>query len=68
VQINNLIAFPGILRGAIDARLSNIEEKHKIAAAEALAGMVESPHETLLLPDSLDKRAASVVAAAISSL
>lgn len=65
VQINNLIAFPGILRGAIDARLTRIEEKHKLAAAEALAGMVPAPHEELLLPDSLDPNAARVVADAV---
>jgi malate dehydrogenase (oxaloacetate-decarboxylating) len=65
VQINNLIAFPWILRWAIDGRIPRIEEKHKIAAAESLAGMIASPHEELLLPDSLDPMAATVVAAAV---
>lgn len=67
VQINNLIAFPGILRWLIDGRIANVEEKHKIAAAEALANAVENPHSELLLPDSLDKEIAFVVADAVKS-
>ncbi len=67
VQINNLIAFPGILRWAIDARLPNIDDKHKLAAAYALANAVENPHHELLLPDSLDREIAYVVAEAVKS-
>ncbi len=67
VQINNLIAFPGILRGAIDARLSNIDDKHKLAAAYALADAVKNPHHELLLPDSLDRNIAWVVAEAVKN-
>lgn len=67
VQINNLIAFPGILRWLIDARIANVEEKHKIAAAHALANAVATPHAELLLPDSLDKNIASVVAEAVKN-
>ena len=58
VQINNILAFPGIMRGAIDGRLSKIEDSHKLAAAEAIAAMVSEPHQTLLLPDALDKNVA----------
>ncbi len=67
VQINNLIAFPGILRGLIDARIENVEEKHKLAAAMALAHAVKEPSAELLLPDSLDKNIAYVVAEAVKS-
>jgi len=67
VQINNLIAFPWILRGLIDARIENVEEKHKLAAAIALAKAVDSPTTKLLLPDSLDKNIAYVVAEAVKS-
>lgn len=67
VQINNLIAFPGILRWAIDARLPNIDDKHKLAAAYALAHAVEKPHHELLLPNSLDRNIAYVVAEAVKN-
>lgn len=49
-QINNALAFPGVFRGALDARAARITEKMKIAAAEALAGMVEPSPDAILPP------------------
>lgn len=62
-QINNVLAFPGIFRGALDARVRKITETHKIKAAEALASLVKSPTRGKIIPEALDKRAAKVVAA-----
>lgn len=65
-QVNNVLAFPGVFRGALDARATAISETMKIAAAHALADCVEQPHNELILPDPLDKRVAPRVAAAVA--
>ena len=65
-QINNILAFPGIFRGAIDVRATDINDAMKIAAAHALADMVR-PDElgpTMIIPSSLNPDVAPVVAAA----
>lgn len=62
-QINNVLAFPGIFRGALDYRVKKITENHKVAAAVALAGLVNKPTRAKIIPDALDKRAPKVVAA-----
>lgn len=49
-QVNNALAFPGIFRGALDNHVSKITDKHKIAAAEAIAGMVANPTEDQIIP------------------
>ncbi len=64
-QINNLLAFPGVFRGALDARLKSIETKHKIAAAKAIADYVDDLSPEKIVPDPLDKNVAKVVAEAI---
>ncbi len=53
-QINNLLAFPGIFRGAIDARVRMITDEHKLRAAYTLAAMIPEPRTDLILPDPLD--------------
>lgn len=67
-QINNVLAFPGIFRGAFDARARDINDEMKIAAARALAELV--PDETLgqeyILPAAFDPRVAPAVAAAVA--
>ena len=67
-QINNVLAFPGIFRGAFDVRASDINEEMKLAAAQALASLVSS--EDLaggrIIPDPLDPRVAPAVAAAVA--
>ena len=64
-QVNNVLAFPGVFRGALDARAKSISEKMKIAAARALADSVPSPVEDRILPDPLDKSVPMRVAEAV---
>ena len=67
-QINNVLAFPGIFRGALDCRATEINEEMKVAASLAIAQLV--PEEKLcaeyILPDALDKRIGSAVAQAVA--
>ncbi len=67
-QVNNLLAFPGIFRGALDARATQITEEMKIAAAKALAACVEQPTAEMILPDPLDHTVAPRIAAAICQI
>jgi malate dehydrogenase (oxaloacetate-decarboxylating) len=66
-QINNVLAFPGIFRGALDARAPDITEKMKIAAAKAIAGCVKDADLTpdRILPFALDKGVGTAVAKAV---
>ncbi len=65
-QINNVLAFPGIFRGALDCRARCINEEMKMAASRALSELVgEELSETYILPDALDKRVARAVADAV---
>ncbi len=67
-QINNVLAFPGIFRGALDVRASDINDEMKIAAAEAIAGIIadEELNEEYIIPDPFDKRVAKNVAEAVA--
>lgn len=60
-QINNVLVFPGIFRGALDKRVKNITENHKIKAAKALAGLVPKPTPNRIIVSALNKKAAKVV-------
>lgn len=64
-QINNVLVFPGLFKGILEARISQIEEKHKIAAAEALAKMVNTPNPEMIIPSALDKSVAEKVSEAV---
>jgi len=64
-QINNVLAFPGIFRGALDNKVKQITDAMLVKAAENLAALVENPNQELILPDPFDKRVALAVAAAI---
>ncbi len=64
-QINNVLAFPGIFRGALDARAPRITTAMKLAAAEALAALVTDPWAEQILPWALDEKVAPVVAEAV---
>jgi malate dehydrogenase (oxaloacetate-decarboxylating) len=67
-QINNVLAFPGIFRGAIDARATAITEEMKLAAAAAIADVVgDEVRADYVVPSPLDRRVAEAVAAAVSS-
>ena len=66
-QINNVLAFPGIFRGALDARASDINDAMKIAAAKALAGLIsdEELNADYLIPAAFDPRVKDAVASAV---
>ena len=66
-QVNNVIAFPGIFRGALEARAERVTEEMKLAAAEALASLVsdEELSEDFIMPDPFDPRVADAVAGAV---
>ena len=64
-QVNNSLAFPGIFRGALDNGVKKITDKHKIAAAEALASLVESPTADEIIPSSFDERVVPAVSSVI---
>ena len=67
-QINNVLAFPGIFRGAFDVRASDINDEMKLAAARALANLItdEELNEDYIIPAAFDKRVAPAVAAAVA--
>ncbi len=67
-QINNVLAFPGIFRGAFDVRASDINEEMKMAAAGALAGLIgeDELNEDYIIPKAFDPRVGPAVAAAVA--
>jgi len=66
-QINNVLAFPGIFRGALDVRASDINEEMKLAAAKAIAGLVgDELNREKILPEAFDPRVGGAVAAAVA--
>ena len=65
-QINNVLAFPGIFRGALDARATRITDEMKIAAAHAIADYVPRPQRDRILPNILDKEVTKAVAKAVA--
>lgn len=67
-QINNVLVFPGLFRGALDVRAREINEEMKLAAAEAIASLitVEERNENYIIPNVFDKRVAEVVAKAVA--
>jgi len=64
-QVNNVLSFPGIFRGALDIRAKRITDDMKLAAAEALANSIENPSVDEILPYSLDKSVVPKVAEAV---
>ncbi len=66
-QINNVLVFPGIFRGALDTRTRYITDKIKIKAAKTIAGLVKNPKSDRIIPDALDKRVAKAVASVFRS-
>ncbi|WP_078414022.1 NAD(P)-dependent malic enzyme [Priestia abyssalis] len=67
-QVNNVLAFPGIFRGALDVRATHINEKMKMAAVEAIAGLIDEKelHADYVIPAPFDSRIAPAVAAAVA--
>lgn len=68
-QINNVVAFPGIFKGALEGRATQITDEMKLAAAEALAGLVsdEELNDDFIMPEAFDPRVAAVVSEAVKS-
>lgn len=66
-QVNNVVAFPGIFRGALEGRAKQITEAMKLAAAEAIAGLVsdEQLSDDFIMPEAFDPRVADVVSRAV---
>ena len=67
-QINNVLAFPGVFRGALDVRASDINDKMKIAAAQAIAALIgeDQLKEDYIIPAAFDERVAPAVAKAVA--
>lgn len=67
-QINNVLAFPGLFRGALDVRASDINEEMKLAAAQALAGLIsgEELRDDYIIPQAFDPRVGPAVAKAVA--
>lgn len=68
-QINNVVAFPGIFKGALEGRASQITEEMKLAAANAIAGLVsdEELNEDFIMPKAFDPRVAEAVSSAVKA-
>ena len=66
-QVNNIVAFPGIFKGALEGRASQITEEMKLAAAEAIANLVDDRelNEDNIMPQPFDERIATVVSEAV---
>jgi malate dehydrogenase (oxaloacetate-decarboxylating) len=64
-QVNNVLAFPGIFRGALDCRAKRITPKMKIAAAYAIAGCITTPSRDYIIPDTLDFSVSEAVSKAV---
>lgn len=67
-QINNVLAFPGVFRGALDVRAKDINDHMKIAAAQAIASLIgeEELNEEYIIPEAFDERVAQAVADAVA--
>jgi malate dehydrogenase (oxaloacetate-decarboxylating) len=65
-QVNNVLGFPGIFRGALDVRASDINEAMKVAASRAIAGLVENVSVECIIPSPLDRRVVPAVAEAVA--
>ena len=68
-QVNNVAAFPGIFKGALEGHAKQITEEMKLAAAEAIAGLVSESelHDEHIMPEAFDPRMAKVVSTAVKA-
>ena len=68
-RIYNVVAFPGIFKGALEGRATQITEEMKLAAAEAIAGLVSEDQlcDEFIMPEAFDPRVAEVVSEAVKS-
>lgn len=61
-QLNNVLVFPGIFKGALKYGVRKITDRHKLAAAKAIAGLIRNPKNDKIIPEALDKRVVEAVA------
>jgi malate dehydrogenase (oxaloacetate-decarboxylating) len=66
-QVNNVLAFPGVFRGALDVRARRVTEGMKLAAAQAIAAVVADPTPGEVVPSVFDENVAPAVAAAVAA-
>ena len=66
-QVNNILAFPGIFKGALEIRAKSITSEMKVAAAKALASIIKNPSAEKILPSPLDKSVVEVIAKAVKN-
>lgn len=64
-QVNNVLVFPWLFKGILEARIPQIETKHKLAAAQALANIIQNPTREEILPSALDRTVAEVISKAV---
>ena len=64
-QVNNALAFPGIFRGALDNKVRDITDEHKLAAAEAIASLVTEPTPEQIIPTVFDERLVGAISQVI---
>lgn len=64
-QVNNVLVFPGLFKGVLEARIPQIETKHKLAAAKAVANFIKNPTKEEILPSALNKEVVEVIAQAV---
>jgi malate dehydrogenase (oxaloacetate-decarboxylating) len=64
-QVNNVLGFPGIFRGLLDAKAKRVTREIKIAAAKAIASLVKEPTPDMIIPSPLDRNVSKVVAEAV---
>jgi malate dehydrogenase (oxaloacetate-decarboxylating) len=67
-QINNILAFPGLFKGVLEAGITQITDDHKLAAAYALAGYIQNPTTDMILPSALDKEVVTTIAQAVKNI
>lgn len=67
-QINNVLAFPGVFKGALEARTSSITDEMKVAAAEALANIVKKPNSENIIPDVFNTKVVKAISSVIKKL
>ncbi len=67
-QINNMLAFPGIFRGALDSRAKVINNEMKLAAAHAIANTLKTPSQSMIIPNSFDMEVPKKVAEAVKKM
>ena len=64
-QVNNVLAFPGIFKGALEIKANKVTEEMKLSAAEALASLISNPTPDKIIPDPFDKRVVEAVSKAV---